>query len=92
MEVDTDSTHGSQEEATQIELSVNQKDLDGQESMIERTPDVQESPEDLGVKSANTESDRSILMKPVLFHYMWKYRENLFPIVTLTSILMLKHR
>uniref|UniRef100_D3YVU1 ubiquitinyl hydrolase 1 n=1 Tax=Mus musculus TaxID=10090 RepID=D3YVU1_MOUSE len=61
VEVDTDSTHGSQEEATQIELSVNQKDLDGQESMIERTPDVQESPEDLGVKSANTESDLGIV-------------------------------
>uniref|UniRef100_A0A8C6H3B2 Ubiquitin carboxyl-terminal hydrolase 16 n=1 Tax=Mus spicilegus TaxID=10103 RepID=A0A8C6H3B2_MUSSI len=61
VEVDTDSTHGSQEEATQTELSVNQKDLDGQESMVERAPDVQESPEDLGVKSANTERDLGIV-------------------------------
>ncbi|XP_029326255.1 ubiquitin carboxyl-terminal hydrolase 16 isoform X2 [Mus caroli] len=58
VEVDTDSNHGSQEKVAQTGLPVNHKDLGGQENVTESTPDVQECPEDLEVKSVNTESDQ----------------------------------
>ncbi|XP_021065769.1 ubiquitin carboxyl-terminal hydrolase 16 isoform X4 [Mus pahari] len=61
VKVDTESSHGSQEELTQTGFYVNQKDLNGQEKMIESTADVQKCPEDLEVKSVNTESDLGIV-------------------------------
>ncbi|XP_076799226.1 ubiquitin carboxyl-terminal hydrolase 16 isoform X2 [Arvicanthis niloticus] len=61
VEVDTESHHSSQEEVTQAEFHVNQKDLNGQEKMIESITDVQKCPEDLEVKSVATESDLGIV-------------------------------
>lgn len=55
--MDTESNHGSQEELTQTELYVNQKDLSGQEKTIESAADEQKCPEHLEVKSVSSESD-----------------------------------
>ncbi|XP_031220187.1 ubiquitin carboxyl-terminal hydrolase 16 isoform X4 [Mastomys coucha] len=59
--VGSESDCGPQEEVTHTEFYVNQKDLNGQEKMIESTTDVQKCPEDLEVKSVNTESDLGIV-------------------------------
>ncbi|XP_028612191.1 ubiquitin carboxyl-terminal hydrolase 16 isoform X1 [Grammomys surdaster] len=64
-EVDTESNHGSQEEITQTEFYVHQKDLNGQEKMIESTTDMQKCPEDLEVKSVTTESDLGIVISAI---------------------------
>lgn len=56
-EVDTEFNRGSQEELTQTELCVNQKDVNGQEEMIESAADEWKCPEHLEVKSVSTESD-----------------------------------
>ncbi|CAH6792498.1 ubiquitin carboxyl-terminal hydrolase 16 isoform X2 [Phodopus roborovskii] len=49
--VDAESNHVSQEEGIHTEADVNQKDLNGQEKMIESATDSQKCPEALGVKS-----------------------------------------
>nr|XP_021503679.1 ubiquitin carboxyl-terminal hydrolase 16 isoform X3 [Meriones unguiculatus] len=61
VEVDIESNHVSQEEAAHTEFYVNQKDLNDQEKMIESITGSQNCPEDLDVKSVNTESDLGIL-------------------------------
>ncbi|XP_005073912.1 ubiquitin carboxyl-terminal hydrolase 16 isoform X2 [Mesocricetus auratus] len=58
VEVDIKPNHVSQEEGIHTEVDVNQKDLSGQEKMIENATDSQKCPEVLAVKS---ESDLGIL-------------------------------
>ena len=58
VEVDSEPSHGAQEEGTHIELYVNQN---GPENLVESTADVQTCPEDLEGQSVTTESDLDIM-------------------------------
>lgn len=60
VEVNIESNHVSQEEVIHTEFYVNEKDLNGQEKMIESTTDSQ-CLEALGVRSVNGESDLEIV-------------------------------
>ncbi|ERE75543.1 ubiquitin carboxyl-terminal hydrolase 16 isoform X2 [Cricetulus griseus] len=51
VEVDIESNHVSQEEGIHTGAEVNQKDLNGQEKMVESTADSQKCPEALALKS-----------------------------------------
>ncbi|XP_008265381.2 ubiquitin carboxyl-terminal hydrolase 16 isoform X1 [Oryctolagus cuniculus] len=60
-EVDIKSNHISQEEVTPEEYGVNQKDLNGQEKIIESVIDNQNSTEEVDVKNVNMDNDLEVL-------------------------------
>ncbi|KAL6040568.1 hypothetical protein STEG23_019302 [Scotinomys teguina] len=57
VEVDIECNSVTQEEVTHTELYVNEKDLNGQEEIVESTPDSHKCPEALGVRCSNSECD-----------------------------------
>ncbi|VFV43869.1 ubiquitin carboxyl-terminal [Lynx pardinus] len=56
-EVDVKSNHISEEEITHKEYCVNQKDLNGQEKMIENKTDNQKSTEEVDMRNVNMDND-----------------------------------
>lgn len=56
-EVEIKSNHISQEEVTHKEFCVNQKDLNGQEKMIENITDNQKSIEEIDIKNVDMDND-----------------------------------
>nr|KAF6476804.1 ubiquitin specific peptidase 16 [Rousettus aegyptiacus] len=60
-EVDSKSDHVSQEEVINKEYCVNQKDLNGQEKLIESVSDNQKSTEEIDMKHVNMDNDLEIL-------------------------------
>ncbi|XP_012512836.1 PREDICTED: ubiquitin carboxyl-terminal hydrolase 16 isoform X2 [Propithecus coquereli] len=60
-EVDIKANHISQEEVTHKEYCVNQKDLNGQEKMIESVTDNQKSIEEVDMKNVNMDNDLEVL-------------------------------
>ncbi|XP_006862573.1 PREDICTED: ubiquitin carboxyl-terminal hydrolase 16 isoform X2 [Chrysochloris asiatica] len=60
-EMDDKCNHSSQEKVIDKENCVNQKDLDGQEKMIENVTDNQNSTEKVDVKNVNVDNDLEIL-------------------------------
>nr|XP_025841217.1 ubiquitin carboxyl-terminal hydrolase 16 [Vulpes vulpes] len=60
-EVDVKSNHISEEEITHKEYCVNQKDLNGQEKMIESVIDNQKSTEEVDVDNVSMDNDLEVL-------------------------------
>ncbi|XP_011356502.1 ubiquitin carboxyl-terminal hydrolase 16 isoform X2 [Pteropus vampyrus] len=60
-EVDSKSDHISQEEVINKEYCVNQKDLNGQEKLIESVTDNQKSTEEIDMKHVNMDNDLEVL-------------------------------
>ncbi|KAK2089503.1 Ubiquitin carboxyl-terminal hydrolase 16 [Saguinus oedipus] len=60
-EVDIKSSRISQEDVTHKEYCVNQKDLNGQEKMIESVTDNQKSTEEVDMKNVNMDNDLEVL-------------------------------
>ncbi|XP_017397413.2 ubiquitin carboxyl-terminal hydrolase 16 [Cebus imitator] len=60
-EVDIKSSHISQEDVMHKEYCVNQKDLNGQEKMIESVTDNQKSTEEVDMKNINMDNDLEVL-------------------------------
>ncbi|XP_012665152.1 ubiquitin carboxyl-terminal hydrolase 16 isoform X2 [Otolemur garnettii] len=60
-EVDTKSNHISQEEVTHKEYYINQKELNGQEKMIEGVTDNQKCTEEIDMKNVNMGNDLEVL-------------------------------
>lgn len=60
-EVDSKSDHVSQEEVINKEYCVNQKDLNGQEKLIESVSDNQKSTEEIDMKHVNMDNDLEVL-------------------------------
>ncbi|XP_053420913.1 ubiquitin carboxyl-terminal hydrolase 16 isoform X3 [Nycticebus coucang] len=60
-EVDIKSNHISQEEVTHKEYYINQKDLNGQEKMIESITDNQKCTEEVDMKNVNVDNDLEVL-------------------------------
>ncbi|XP_066115670.1 ubiquitin carboxyl-terminal hydrolase 16 isoform X2 [Saccopteryx bilineata] len=63
-EVDIESDHISQEEVISKEYCVNQKDLNGQEKMIESVADDQKSTEEVDMKNVSMNNDLEVLSSP----------------------------
>ncbi|XP_066226494.1 ubiquitin carboxyl-terminal hydrolase 16 isoform X5 [Saccopteryx leptura] len=63
-EVDIESDHISQEEVINKEYCVNQKDLNGQEKMIESVADDQKSTEEVDMKNVSINNDLEVLSSP----------------------------
>nr|XP_039336399.1 ubiquitin carboxyl-terminal hydrolase 16 isoform X3 [Saimiri boliviensis boliviensis] len=60
-EVDIKSSHISQEDVMHKEYCVNQKDLNGQEKMIESVTDNQKSTKEVDMKNINMDNDLEVL-------------------------------
>ncbi|KAM8813143.1 ubiquitin carboxyl-terminal hydrolase 16 isoform 5-T6 [Rhynchonycteris naso] len=66
-EVDIECDHISQDEIINKEYCVNQKDLNGQEKMIESVADDQKSTEEVDMKNVSMNNDLEVLSSPTKY-------------------------